>query len=98
MKEFPTYLLARTRLANSHTLAVYRANGGYEALGDVLKKPWKPEEVTQVVKDSGLRGRGEGYFDTASCASARQLLLTGQRAQSGERVHTVAPRSIKACV
>ena len=64
MKQFETYLLDRTVLKDSHTLAVYRANGGYTALEQVLKKPWTPEQVTQVVKDSGLRGRGGAGFAT----------------------------------
>ena len=40
------------------SLEVYRGQGGYSVLEEVLRKPWKPQEVTQVVKDSALRGRG----------------------------------------
>ena len=36
---------------------------GYSALGKVLTE-MKPEEVIQVIKDSGLRGRGGGGFPT----------------------------------
>ncbi|MBM4061435.1 MAG: NADH-quinone oxidoreductase subunit NuoF [Planctomycetes bacterium] len=57
-------MLARVDLPDSHTLAVYRAHGGYQALEQVLRKPWKPEQVTQVVKDSALRGRGGAGFLT----------------------------------
>ncbi len=41
----------------------YIAMDGYAALGKVLTE-MKPEEVIQVVKDSGLRGRGGGGFPT----------------------------------
>jgi len=64
VKRVDRYLLARVDLPDSHTLAVYRAHGGYQALEQVLRKPWKPEQVTQVVKDSALRGRGGAGFLT----------------------------------
>ena len=41
----------------------YIAMDGYAALGKVLTE-MTPEEVIQVVKDSGLRGRGGGGFPT----------------------------------
>ena len=46
-----------------HHLDVYREQGGYEALRAVLRD-WKPEEVTEEVKRSGLRGRGGAGFPT----------------------------------
>jgi len=64
VKDFPKYLLSRVGLPQSHTLATYRAEGGYRAIEDVLKKPWKPEQVIGVIKDSGLRGRGGAGFPT----------------------------------
>lgn len=44
------------------TLAEYKAENGYAAFDKVLKM--KPEEVTEVVKESGLRGRGGAGFPT----------------------------------
>nr|WP_300144240.1 NADH-quinone oxidoreductase subunit NuoF [Propionicimonas sp.] len=46
----------------SWTLDAYRAAGGYEAVGKALKLT--PAEVTDLVKDSGLRGRGGAGFPT----------------------------------
>jgi NADH:ubiquinone oxidoreductase subunit F (NADH-binding)/(2Fe-2S) ferredoxin/Pyruvate/2-oxoacid:ferredoxin oxidoreductase delta subunit len=44
-------------------IAAYVAIGGYEAARDVLKT-WKPEEVIEEIKLSGLRGRGGAGFPT----------------------------------
>jgi len=46
--------------ATSHTLADYRARGGYEALDKALKMT--PAEVTKQVTDSGLLGHGGAAF------------------------------------
>jgi NADH-quinone oxidoreductase subunit F len=45
-----------------HTIDVYLANGGYKALKKALGM--KPEEVTDEVKKSNLRGRGGACFPT----------------------------------
>lgn len=46
-----------------HKLDVYVKNGGYSALKKALKK-MKPEDVTEEVKKSNLRGRGGACFPT----------------------------------
>ena len=47
--------------ATSHTLADYRARGGYATLAKVLRE-MKPEDVTKEVAASGLQGRGGAAF------------------------------------
>lgn len=45
-----------------HTIDIYESHGGYKALRKALGM--KPEEVTDEVKKSGLRGRGGACFPT----------------------------------
>jgi NADH-quinone oxidoreductase subunit F len=49
--------------ANSHTLAEYRARGGYTVLENTLHHH-TPRDVTQAVADAGLQGRGGAAFPT----------------------------------
>ena len=48
---------------NPENVEEYIAFDGYKALGTVLTE-MTPQEVIQVIKDSGLRGRGGGGFPT----------------------------------
>lgn len=50
-------------LINPEKIEEYIANKGYQALGKALTE-MSPEEVIEVVKKSGLRGRGGGGFPT----------------------------------
>ncbi|RJP54960.1 MAG: NADH-quinone oxidoreductase subunit NuoF [Anaerolineaceae bacterium] len=59
-----THVLLRHRdIPNINTIDVYKKNGGFEAFKNAVIK-MKPEEVTNVVKNSGLRGRGGAGFPT----------------------------------
>lgn len=56
-------LIHNDHIPNIHTLEVYRANGGYASVEKALKS-MKPDEITEEVKKSGLRGRGGAGFPT----------------------------------
>ncbi|RLS38391.1 MAG: NADH oxidoreductase (quinone) subunit F [Planctomycetota bacterium] len=60
MPTFEPVLLARINTPDSHTLATYQRDGGYQALRKALDMA--PADVTTLVKDSGLRGRGGAGF------------------------------------
>ena len=51
---------ARFAKPDSHLLRTYRADGGYTGLKKVFEM--KPDEVIDLVKASGLRGRGGAGF------------------------------------
>ena len=66
-KEIPFYqkqvkvALANCGFINPESMEEYIATGGYEALGTVLTT-MNPQQVIDVIKASGLRGRGGGGF------------------------------------
>lgn len=58
MSDFKPIILKN--IPDYHKIDVYMKHGGYGALAKALKM--KPEEVIDVVKQSGLRGRGGACF------------------------------------
>ncbi|HOG45021.1 MAG TPA: NADH-quinone oxidoreductase subunit NuoF [Anaerolineae bacterium] len=55
------FLLRNIGVTDSHRIAVYLARGGYQSWSKVVKGI-KPAEVVDLVKRSGLRGRGGAGF------------------------------------
>lgn len=60
MAESEPVLLRNVGIPNSTRLETYKQRGGYRALPKALEK--NPVDVVNVVKDSGLRGRGGAGF------------------------------------
>src|SRR4028119_1857900 len=56
-------LIHNDKVPGIHTLEVYCAHGGYASVEKVLKT-MQPDQVTDEVKKSGLRGRGGAGFPT----------------------------------
>lgn len=56
-------LLRHRDIPELDQLEVYRQNGGFEAWQNTIQST-KPEEVIQLIKSSGLRGRGGAGFPT----------------------------------
>ncbi|MFL6545986.1 MAG: NADH-quinone oxidoreductase subunit NuoF [Candidatus Udaeobacter sp.] len=64
MPKFEPVLLARINKTDTTSLAGYRADGGYEALRKAVGMT--PEDVTNLVKEAGLRGRGGAGFSAGA--------------------------------
>ena len=54
-------LLHNVGIPDSHDIDTYVERGGYRALKQALKEH-QPQEITQIILDSGLRGRGGAGF------------------------------------
>src|ERR1700752_2669408 len=61
MPDFEPVLLRRVGKPGSQSLAGYRADGGYRALAKAVQD-MIAGQVVDIVKDSGLRGRGGAGF------------------------------------
>lgn len=78
----------------SWTLDAYRNTGGYQSLARVLRD-MTPEEVSELVKESGLSGRGGAFFPTGlkwefvrkDPKTPRYIVINGDESEPGTYVN-----------
>ncbi len=63
----------------SHTLASYLKEGGYQAWEKILKESDDPDDIIEEIKVSGLRGRGGAGFPTGMKWSFMPRKMPGQK-------------------
>jgi len=76
-------------IADFHKLEVYRANGGYESFRKALT--FSPDDIIDLVKRSGLRGRGGAAFSAGlkwsfmpkSTDKPKYLCINGDESEPG---------------
>ncbi|NMP22675.1 NADH-quinone oxidoreductase subunit NuoF [Sulfobacillus harzensis] len=83
------YLLRNREVPDIGQIEVYQAHGGYDALKKALTQ-YQPEEIVDLVKKSGLRGRGGAGFPTgvkwgflAKDGRPRYLVVNSDEAEPG---------------